>query len=429
MRNLIKSVKRYEDVYGKPVTVRDVVETLVEDTKTGKVTALNGKLNVRPPYQREFVYDAYRQMLVIRSVLTECPLNNMYWAKEGDGYELLDGQQRTLTLFRFVNNAFSIKMEFADGFHAKTFDALTDEEKELIMNHQLMVYVCDGTEKEKLEWFQTINYPGLKLTQQEMRNAIYSGLWVTDAKRYFSRVDGEGFRSEGHTSNGHAYCDYLNVDGGSKSAKDTSVVRQKLLEKVLVWATDAYNRENSTDITIDEYMSIHRADPDAKALWRYYEDVMEWVKDTFKTYRPSMKGVEWGLLYNEYHELDNNKANEMANAVFDKASDEISDEKGVYKAVLAKDIKFIHARGFEKRDKEWAYRKQKGVCPYCHNEFEMKHMHADHIKPWSMGGVTERGNLQMLCATCNTKKSGYDTQFVPWVDKEYEPFDLQKWDS
>ena len=94
----------------------------------------------------------------------------------------------------------------------------------------------------------------------------------------------------------------------------------------------------------------------------------------------------------------------------------------------SKNIKFIHARAFDKKDKHWKYVQQAGICPYCHRHFDESEMQGDHIKPWSKGGVTERENLQMLCIECNAKKSGYDTGFTPWDDNEYEAFDVAKWD-
>ena len=194
-----------------------------------------------------------------------------------------------------------------------------------------------------------------------MRNAIYNGTWVTDAKRYFSRIDGLGYISEGNVSNGHTYGDYINVVGGNSSEKENAIVRQKLLEIVLKWTVDAYNRQYGRRETVESYMDLHRKDPNARELWRYYEDVMEWVKETFPTYRKHMIGVEWGILYNQYHDNTPANADDMANAIFEKASDEISNPKGVYEAVLSKDIKHIHDRAFDKKDTAWTYKKQGGI--------------------------------------------------------------------
>ena len=426
---MLMLVKTYKDLFGKELTIRDIVDGFSEDTKSGQVTGFGGKLNIRPKYQRQFIYELDKQKAVINTVLNEYPLNVMYWAKNGDGWELMDGQQRTISIAKFYQDQYSVDVEMAGKKSPRTYSGLIGADRERFLNYPLNVYICDGDEKEKLEWFQVINIAGVHLTDQEMRNAIYNGEWVTDAKRYFSRVDGEGYASEGHISNDHKYGDYVAVEAGTKSEKETAVVRQKLLEIVLSWAVDAYNRKYGRKIDIDDYMALHHNDSDAKELWRYYEDVMEWVKKTFHTYRPEMKAVQWGLLYNRYTNATPPNADDMANDIFMNASDEISNKKGVYEAVLAKDIKFIHARAFEKKDIKWAYNKQGGICPYCHKHFEESEMQGDHIKPWCKGGITERDNLQLLCAECNGKKSGYDTQFSPWDGKEYTAFDIEKWDE
>ena len=421
-------VSTYEELFGKQLRIRDLIDGFNENTKTGKVTAFGGLLNVRPPYQREFVYELPKQIAVIDTVLKGYPLNVMYWAKsDNDKYELMDGQQRTLSICKFAEDQYSVTLSIGGKEVAKTFSNLGSKTDDFL-DYPVTVYICDGDEDEKLAWFQIINISGIKLTDQEMRNAIYNGTWVTDAKRYFSRIDGEGYLSEGHVSNGHTYGAYINVVGG-KSEKENAVVRQKLLEIVLEWAVDAYNREFGRKETIDSYMDAHSKDANARELWRYYEDVMEWVKETFPTYRKCMIGVEWGILYNKYHNSTPKNADDMANAIFENAADEISNPKGVYEAVLAKDIKFIHARTFDKKDISWAYKKQNGECPYCHKHFDEDQMHGDHIKPWSKGGATERENLQMLCTECNLKKSAYDTQFNPWDNKDYKPFDIDKWDN
>lgn len=423
-------VKTYEELFGKKLTIRDLVKDFKENTKTGEVSAFNGDLNVRPPYQREFVYEIPKQIAVIDTILKEYPLNVMYWAKSDNGkYELMDGQQRTLSICKFLKDQYSVEIEIAGKKVLKTFSNLGSK-TDSFLDYPLTVYICDGTEEEKLAWFRIINIAGVKLTEQEMRNAIHNGPWVTDAKRYFSRVDGEGYCSEGHTYNGHSYGDYLNVKGGEKSEDENAIVRQRLLEIVLEWAVDKYNKDNDKKETIDSYMDMHQKDANARDLWRYYEDVMEWVKETFPTYRKKeMQGVQWGLLYNEYHNKTPKDASELSDKIFEIAKDEISNPKGVYEAALSKDLKFIHARAFDKKDIAWAYKKQGGVCPYCHKKFEEKDMHGDHIKPWSKGGLTERENLQMLCTKCNIKKSAHDTKFNPWDGKVYQPFDLEKWDN
>lgn len=416
-------VKTYEEMFGKKLTIKDLVEGFNENTKTGSVVAYNGKLNVRPPYQREFVYEIDKQKAVIDTVLAEYPLNVMYWAKTPEGtFELMDGQQRMLSICKFFEDQYSIKMEVAGKVYEKTFSNIGSK-KDTFLNYPLTVYICEGSEDEKLAWFKIINIAGVKLTEQEMRNAIYNGPWVTDAKKYFSTVKGEGYLSEGHISNGHTYGDYINVVGGAQSEKENAVVRQKLLEIVLKWAVDKYNRDYGRKETIESYMDLHRTDKDARELWRYYEDVIEWVKTTFPNYTDIMKGIDWGILYNKYHENDNSKAQKKVDKLM-KMKDEISNLNKVYEAVLSNDLKMINTRAFKDIDRKWAYKKQNGICPYCKEKFDYEKMHGDHIIPWSKGGMTDRDNLQMLCTDCNLKKSAHDVKFNALDENVYEKFDL-----
>ena len=151
-----------------------------QDSQENGVVGFGGKLNIRPAFQREFVYKEKQRNAVIETVLKGFPLNVMYWAETESGdYELLDGQQRTISICQYLNGDYSL--------HEKYFHSLSSDIREQIENYELKVYICKGTESEKLDWFKIINIAGVKLTEQELRNAIYTGEWLTDAKRYFSK--------------------------------------------------------------------------------------------------------------------------------------------------------------------------------------------------------------------------------------------------
>ena len=138
-------------------------------------------LDIRPKYQREFVYKDAQRDEVIRTVLSNLPLNVFYWAKIGnDKFEVLDGQQRTISVCEYVDGAYSVDDKY--------FYNLPADIKKSILDYKLTVYVCDGTDSEKLSWFRIINIAGERLTDQELRNAVYAGSWVSDAKRYFSKT-------------------------------------------------------------------------------------------------------------------------------------------------------------------------------------------------------------------------------------------------
>ena len=354
----------------KKITVRELTNGFEDNDENG-VVGYGGKLDIRPSYQREFIYKDKQRDAVIDTVTKEFPLNVMYWAvRENGDFEIIDGQQRTISVCQYVNGDFSV-----DGL---AFHNLTNDKKEQILDYELTVYFCSGADSEKLEWFKIINIAGEKLTDQELRNAVYSGSWVSDAKRYFSK---NGCAAYGIGS------DYLNG----------SPIRQDYLETAIKWVSDG---------DIEEYMSKHQHDQNASALWRYFQDVITWVDSTFTNKRKFMKGVNWGALYNDYKDgkYDTEKIEEeTAKLILD---DDIKKKSGIYPYILTRDEKYLSIRAFSDAERQKVYEKQKGVCKVCKEKFELEEMEADHITPWHEGGKTTEKNCQMLCKECNRRKSG-----------------------
>lgn len=354
----------------KEITVRELAEGYRDNADEG-VVGYNGKLDIRPPYQREFIYKDKQRDAVIDTVKKNFPLNVMYWAvREDGGFEVIDGQQRTISLCQYVHSDFA--------YFFKYFHNLQNDEQEQILNYKLMIYICSGTDSEKLEWFKTINIAGEKLTEQELRNAVYSGSWVTDAKRYFSK---NGCAAYGIGSY------YLNG----------SPIRQDYLETAIDWISKG---------NIEIYMANHQHDVNANALWRYFQDVITWVEGTFTIKRRYMKGIDWGKLYNQYKDIVfDTKAIEEETAKL-IADDDVENKKGIYQYILTRQEKHLNIRAFSDSIKQKVYEKQKGICPICKEHFEINQMEADHITPWHEGGKTIEENCQMLCKDCNRRKSG-----------------------
>jgi hypothetical protein len=353
----------------KEIKVKEVVNGYKNNDEEG-VVGYGGKLNIRPKYQREFVYKDTQRDEVIRSIQKGYPLNVMYWVKNGNFYEVLDGQQRTLSICDYVNGSYSIDHKY--------FHTLTQTEQNAILNYPLMIYICDGNDKEKLEWFRIINIAGEELTAQELRNATYTGEWLTDAKRYFSK------------SNSPAYniaSDYL----------AGSAIRQDYLETALAWLSKNH---------IEDYMAAHQKDTNASELWLYFKRVIDWVQVTFPVYRKEMKGINWGPLYDAYGKdpLDPKRLEKEITALMQ--DDDVTNKKGVYAYVLTRDEKHLNIRAFTPSMKRKAYEAQKGICPLCKKHFELEQMEADHITPWHSGGKTSPENCQMLCKEDNRRKSG-----------------------
>ena len=354
----------------KEISVRELTDNFQDNDEAG-VVGYGGKLDIRPPYQREFIYKDKQRDAVIETITKEFPLNVMYWAVREDGnFEVIDGQQRTISICQYVNGDYSI--------NGLAIHNLTSDKKEQILDYKLMVYFCSGTDSEKLEWFRTINIAGEKLTDQELRNAVYSGSWVSDAKRYFSK-------------NGcPAYAIGSNYLTGSP-------IRQDYLETAIEWIEDG---------KIEDYMSKHQHDPNALALWTYFQAVMTWVKGTFPKYRKEMKGIAWGPLYNKYKDVVYDTAKLESQVAALMTDEDVTKKSGIYPYVLTDEEKHLNIRAFSDNQKREAYERQKGVCIKCGEHFELNGMEADHITPWHEGGKTTAENCQMLCKDDNRRKSG-----------------------
>ncbi len=358
------------------IKVRDVVEGYKDSAEEG-VTAYGSRLDIRPKYQREFVYTGKQREAVIDTIKQGFPLNVMYWVVKDDGnYEVLDGQQRTISIGQYINSDFSIGDRF---FHNLTF-----EEQNQILDYELMIYFCEGTDKERLDWFRIINIAGEKLTDQELRNAVYTGPWLSDAKLKFSK------------SNCVAYL--LSNDGGALLSGST--IRQEYLQTALSWINNG---------SIEDYMARHQHYQNADELWNYFQDVTGWVRQTFTNYRREMSNVEWGKLYNEFNNaaLDTDKLESVIKELMQ--DEDVTKKSGIYPYVLTRQEKYLSIRAFTDKMKREAYERQNGVCiarnAVCGNaHFAIEEMEADHITPWSEGGKTTSENCQMLCREDNRRK-------------------------
>lgn len=370
--------------------IRDLVAQYNEDDSSGRVSAMSGCLDVRPEYQREFVYNEKQQSAVINTVMNQFPLNIMYFVRRPDDtFEVLDGQQRIISICRYIiNSAISARILAATGgFNMVNFNNLGAAAKEAFLDYPLRVYICEGTDKEKLDWFQIINIAGEVLEQQESRNALYHGPWLSNAKSAFSRRNCTAHRKYGKYMVG----DYI---------------RQKYLETAFAWKAEEEGYTGKDAIV--QFMQAHRNDPNADELWNYFEAVFDWVQRIFgASADKSMKGVPWGHLYNA-HKGDNlDPAFLQAEVKRLLADSEVQKKAGIYPYLLTGEEKYLNIRQFDSDVALSAYHAQGGKCAICGQAKDFKDMHADHIKPWSRGGKTVRENCQMLCTPCNIKKSNH----------------------
>ena len=284
------------------------------------ITGYGGRLNIRPKYQREFVYDVPKRNAVMDTVWQNFPLNVMCWVKVGDDqYELLDGQQRTISICSFIAGEYMMDFDGA----LLGFNNMTIEQQNRILDYKLHVYICEGTDEEKIKWFQRINIAGEKLTNQEILNAIYAGSWTTQTKRRFSKTG------------------YVAYKIGSDFMSG-SPIRQDYFETALRWIGDKQGK------SIKQYMADHQHDTDADEIWQYFQDVIHWTEKLFgRKYKKEMKGVDWGLLYNQYRDTTLTATaigEEVARLMRDS---DVQKKSGIFAYIFDHDIRHLGIRTFD----------------------------------------------------------------------------------
>lgn len=360
------------------IKVRDLVEDYTDLGDDG-VFAYSHRLTVRPAYQREFVYNDKQREAVIDTIFKGFPLNSMYWNRIDDNaYEVLDGQQRTISICQYYKEVFA--------YNDKFFKNLPSDLKDKFLDYELDVHIVEGSDSEKLDWFRIINTQGEVLTNQELLNAAYTGPFLSEAKIHFSK------RS----------CPALNLGDGYISGNP---IRQQLLEQVLKWISNRDGLENHA-----LYMGLHQNDPDDNDLWQYYQQVMNWAKMLFQEEPKLTRNQEWGLLYNKYknNSYNTNKLKQDLDKLI--LDDDVTSKSGIIPYLLSDrskaDEKHLSLRTFTPAQKIKLYKKQNGICPECGKDFKIEEMEADHIIPWHDGGKTKLPNGQMLCRSCNCTKGG-----------------------
>ena len=378
-------------------TVADVCKGFQYNELEGKgLFGLDGKLTIQPEYQRHYIYnDGKKDVAVIESLLKGYPIGLIYFNRTVDGrFEVLDGQQRITSFGRFVTGKFAITD--SDG-NVQYFSGLPEHQQRKILDSPLLIFECEGEEKEIKEWFKTINIAGVPLNTQELLNAIYSGSFVNAAKRVFSNSQNAEIQKWSH---------YLKGD----------VKRQDYLATALQWLA------TSKGMTVDAYMSQHRHDTAITELENYFRSVIDWISTTFTMVEKDMCGLEWGRLYDTYHNTPYS-VDQVTERVRTLQSDEsIKSPRNIYEYILGgeEDKKLLDIRIFEESTKKAAYHRQteeakaKGVsnCPLCaigNNAnktriYKLNEMDADHVTAWSRGGSTTLENCEMLCKTHNRSK-------------------------
>ena len=378
----------------KHYSIRKICEGFVYNELEGKgLFGLSGRLTIQPEYQRNYIYAEQRkEEAVIHSIPKSYPLGLIYFNKiSDDAFEVLDGQQRITSIGRFLTGKFALN---PNSNNPQYFNSLAHDKREMILNTELLIYECEGTETEIKEWFKIVNIAGVPLNDQELLNAVYSGPFITIAKREFSNS------SNPHVQKWGAY-----INGSAN--------RQHFLERALDWVSDG---------NIGDYMSRHRYDNNITELKTYFNTVIDWVSSTFLEVKNEMRGLEWGRFYREFHQqpYDPLKIRDEVNELY--GSPYVYSKRGIFEYVLGGSTQhnLLDIRVFDEATKRNVYhlqtqravKQETSNCPLCalgHDAnrsriYKMNEMEADHVEAWSRGGNTSIENCQMLCKTHNRAK-------------------------
>ena len=376
------------------LTVEDICNGFVYNEYEGRgLYGWGGKLVIQPEYQRNYIYaDGKHDVAVIDSLLKGYPLGLLYFVKVADDkYEVLDGQQRITSFGRYLTGKFSV---FDQNDTPRYYDGLADDQKKMISDAKLTIYICEGTESEIKEWFKTINIVGMPLNEQEVANAIHSGPFVTKAKEEFSNSQNSLVQK---------WSAYIKGD----------VKRQDYLREALNWVSKG---------NIDAYMSMHRYDDNITELKTYFTSVIDWISSVFTDVESEMRGRPWGEYYEKYHQnaYDPISVHQKLQELY--ADYYVKDRKGVFEYILGgcNEPELLDIRIFDDPTKRSVYKKQTDKaerdgtsnCPLCaigHDSnknriYKLNEMDADHVTAWSNGGATDASNCQMLCKTHNRAK-------------------------
>ena len=375
------------------ITIKELCNGFVYNELEGKgLFGLSGKLTIQPEYQRNYIYaDGKKDVAVIESILKGYPLGLIYFNQtDEDRYEVLDGQQRITSIGRFLTKKFAI-MEDGKPLY---FDSLPIEQQEKILNTEMLIYICNGTEKEIKEWFKTINIAGIPLNEQELLNAVFSGEFVTLAKAEFSNSQNAQIQK---------WSAYING----------SALRQDFLAKALEWVSKG---------NVSNYMSQHRHDSNINELKTYFNTVIDWISTVFIDVEKEMRGLEWGRLYETYKNTAYNPQNVSEKVKELYADPYVKNRKGIFEYILGNSVetKLLDVRVFDEATKKSVYRQQTekakkeniSNCPLCaisnnankNKIWAIKEMEADHVTAWSKGGMTSADNCELLCITHNRAK-------------------------
>ncbi len=407
----------------------DTVFTNKKDYTISQIAEMirDGEINPQPDYQREYVYDNKKASLLVESALMNIPIPIIYLSEEDDGtYEVIDGQQRIKSFFRYLNNDFALKLEPNSPFYhlnGLKFEKLEKSLQRKYKNSSLSVIVILKQSKDlKYDIFERLNQGAVSLKPQEIRNCIYRGSLNTMLKETVSenlKELSELFKNKN-----------LHMEYEETILKFFMMMNYRNLKT-------PFNQE------LNKYMNAHKNDSESeiKQSKKLFLDTFRLVKqvlgtNAFKAYNNDRRTFDKNfnsavydsimIPFSSFRRQDIiNNANEIRIAINEVKKSSIYDTcihrgtnskirtttriEQIYDAinsVIKKNSTNIFDNRYFSQEQKMELYYEGCKCGICGQAIlDINDCEVDHIIPYSKGGRTIIENAQLVHSTCNKIKS------------------------
>lgn len=176
------------------------IETLLKWYKNNKL--------ILPEFQRDYVWTYSNSCRLIESILLNLPLPNIFLFKikdkNGDKFMLIDGLQRITTINQYVDGEWKqgdknrkFKLQSPNvKWDKKMFKDLSVDDQQFLFDYPIGTTIFESSSGEGVDQnnvvfsvFERINTGSEKLSDQEIRNAIYDGELLSRLKETATNKD------------------------------------------------------------------------------------------------------------------------------------------------------------------------------------------------------------------------------------------------